>query len=419
MSAFLVAALAACTTPNPDFHKPGRDAGPDEPGDGVVPGGCAANQALRCDGANVVRCNADGTAEVSEPCALGCSPATLRCATDIAPSNGLAPFLALSENQRDVDLGSRATINTDTGDVKVVGGAVVALPSETLAQDNAPTIRVFMVRSLKAGDVEVRGKNALAIVSYGDVAIGGVFQTASDRDGSPGMFNNDSCLGGKGAALVGTAFARGGAGGGGFGSPGGRGGSATSSAGTADGGPGGAATGNATLIPLRGGCGPGTNAGGAIQLVSRTRIVIAGAVAANGGGGSSGLGGSSGGGILLEAPAVEVEQTGTVVANGGGGGGGGCVLERPVDYRLEGGRLDAIQASGGTPCNGLAHGGKGAAGNADATNGDADSRPTNSFAVAAAGGGGAGRIRINTLPLGFLTAGVISPTPSTGSLATR
>lgn len=416
MSALLVAALAACTTPNLDRHR-GSDAGPDEPGDSSIADKCTADQALRCDGANVVRCNADGTAAVREPCSLGCNAAELRCATDIDPSNGLAPFLDRSDTERDLDLGSRAAINTDTGEVKV-GGTLLPVRSETLAQDNAPTIRVFVVHSLTTGDVDVRGNNALAIVSHGDVKIGGVFQTVSDGHSSPGMFNNDSCMGGEGASLGTTTFAWGGVGGGGFGSPGGRGGSATSSAGTADGGLGGAVTGNATLTPLRGGCGRGP-AGGAIQLVSRTRIVIAGAVAANGEGGVAGLGGNSGGGILLEAPAVELEQMGKVVANGGGGSGGDCVLESPKGYRVEAGRLDATQARGGTPCGGHANGGSGAAGNADATNGDADNRPTIGFAVAAAGGGGAGRIRINTIPDGFRSTGLVSPTPSSGSLATR
>lgn len=375
----------------------------------------------------MIRCNAGGTAEVSETCALGCNAAKVRCATDIDPSNGLAPFLDQSDKERDFDLGASATINTDTGEVKI-GGALVVVRSETLAQDNAPIIRVFIVRSLTTGDVSVVGKNAMAIVSHGDVKIGGVFDMVVNPSypSAPGMYNDGSCMGRAGASVgrfdIGSnsSFSQSGAGGGGFGSPGGRGGSATSSAGTADGGLGGTVTGNATLVPLRGGCGMPFYGGGAIHLVSRTRIVIAGAVAANGVGGVFGQGGGSGGGILLEAPAVELERTGKVVANGGGGGGGGmCLFASSADFPSEYGRLDATPARGAKPCDGPAWGGMGAAGNTDATNGAADTRPTNNYAVGGGGGGGAGRIRINTLPLGFRTTGLFSPNPSPGPLATR
>lgn len=412
-SALLVAAFAACTTANPNYHKPHNDAGADGAG-----GNCESGAALRCDGTNLIRCNADGTGEVSEPCSpLGCNAAKLSCATDIDPSNGLAPFLDLSKNERDFDLGASATIDTDTGEVKVAGAPVV-VHSETLAQDKAPIIRVFIVKSLTTGDVDIVGKNAIAIVSNSDIKIGGVFTTISDwtRSSAPGMYNDGSCMGHAGGGDLGSLYRLGGSGGGGFGSPGGRGGSATMSAGTADGGLGGTITGNATLIPLRGGCGSSFSAGGAIQLVSRTRIMITGAVAANGAGSITIGGGGSGGGILLESPTVELESTGKMVANGGGGF---CFPDIPQQTYGKGGGLDATPARGGQPCNGLASGGTGAAGNTEATNGDADNRPTNSYAVGGGGGGGGGRIRINTLPLGFHTMGLLSPNPSPGPLGTR
>lgn len=422
VSALVVAAFAACTTPNPNYRKPHSDAGVDgapEGGGGGGGGGgsCESGAALRCDGMNLIRCNADGHGEVIEPCALGCNAAKLQCATDIDPSNGLAPVLDKSNGERDFELGSSATINTDTGEVKV-GGAPVAVRSETLAQDSAPIIRVFIVHSLMTGDVFVTGKNALAIVSHGDIKIGGVFRT--DTNPSPGMYNDGGCKGQVGQEVSdASAYRHGGNGGGGFGSPGGRGGFATISAGTADGGLGGVVTGNATLVPLRGGCGTDIG-GGAIQLVSRTRIVISGAVAANGAGGLAGAGGGSGGGILLEAPAVELEKSGKVLANGGGGGGGGfCFPDSPPQTSGRAGELAATPASGGLPCNGIAAGGLGGAGNADGTNGDPDIRTTSSIAWGGGGGGGVGRIRINTLPLGFHTMGLLSPNPSPGSLATR
>jgi hypothetical protein len=41
------------------------------------------------------------------------------------------------------------------------------------------------------------------------------------------------------------------------------------------------------------------------------------------------------------------------------------------------------------------------------------------FALSGYGGGGYGRIRVNTAPGGFHRAGLFSPNPSTGSIAKR
>lgn len=393
------------------------DAGPSggsDSGSGQV---CTPNKALRCDGANLVSCNADGSAEVSASCAVGCDMTGVRC-NDVAPSNGLAQYLDMTAGQPDLSLGTVATVNTDDGTIQVDGGPVVAL-SATVTQAAAPAIRVFVVKSLTAAKVTVTGKNALAIVSNGDIKIDGTF-AASAVSNTPGAggFNDGSCVGGVGGTVNGGAI--GGNGGGGFGNPGGTGGTAINSNGTATGGASGAVTGNATLIPLRGGCNSGTagaslfgGGGGAIQLVSRTKISISGVLAANG---ASASGGGSGGGILLEAPVVEV--TGNVVANGGAGAGG-CLLPKAG----EDGRLDAIPATGGLACDPSdgGNGGNGAAGTTFATKGISLNLAGTGIntVFAGHGGGGAGRIRVNAAAGGLTASGIFSPNPSTGTIGTR
>lgn len=382
---------------------------------------CAANQALRCDASSLLRCNGEGTAEVSESCPLGCSTTELRC-NDVDPSNGLAPYLDLTTGEPELDLGMVATINTDDGTI-IVDNKPIVVKSTVVSQTSAPSVRVFIVHSLTAAKVTITGSNALAVVSNGDLSISGVF--AASAHGSvrgAGAFNDGTCRGGASAILVGdpTGEAVSGAGGGGFGFAGGKGGSATITNGTATGGAGGTSTGNPTLVPLRGGCDSGAYVGtttsgaggGAIQLVSRTRIAITGVVAANG---SSFVGGGSGGGILLEAPVVDV--SGNAVANGGAGSGG-CLLPQPG----EDGRLDAVPAAGGIACNvDGSNGGDGGAGNLGARNGDNinEASTGGSIAFAGHGGGGVGRIRVNTAPGGLHVTGLFSPNPSTGTIGIR
>jgi len=405
----LVTGCGSVSSSSPDASPSGgSDSGP-----GQV---CTPNKALRCDGANLVSCNADGSAEASASCPLGCDMTGVRC-FDVAPSNGLASYLDMTAGQPALSLGTTATINTDDGTIQVDGQPVVAL-SATVAQGAAPTIRVLVVKSLTAAKVTVTGKNALAIVSNGDIKIADTFAaSASSNIPGAGGFNDGGCVGGVGGTVAGGAI--GGNGGGGFGNPGAPGGTATNSNGIAAAGAGGAVTGNATLVPLRGGCNSGTEGaslfgggGGAIQMVSRTKISISGVLAANG---ASASGGGSGGGILLEAPVIEI--TGNVVANGGAGAGG-CFLPKAG----EDGRLDAIPATGGLACDPTTggNGGNGAAGTTFARAGASlNLAGISNIVFAGHGGGGAGRIRVNT-PAGGLTAsGVFSPNPSTGTLGTR
>lgn len=373
---------------------------------------CVANQSLRCDGSNLVRCNSDGTAELRDSCSLGCNASALRC-NEMMLSNRLDQYLDVAEGEPDLDLGTKATMNTHDGTV-VVDGKLVAARSALVAQTTGPTILVFVVRSLKANDVVIVGDNAFAVVSSGDIQIGGVLSaSASGSVPGPGGFNDGLCRGGDPDTHVANALS--GAGGGGFGLAGGNGGSATTSDGTAIGGAGGKPTGNDALVPLRGGCDGGrvTNAfgagGGAIQLGSRSKITVNGVVAANG---SSATGGGSGGGVLLEAPTVEV--SGTVVANGGAGAGS-CFFPQAG----ENGRLDAMPAAPGQGCDSShGNGGNGGAGAAIAGDGVSTNAPSGN-AGGGFGGGGVGRVRINTVAGGFHRAGLFSPNPSTGALEVR
>lgn len=378
---------------------------------------CTANQPLRCDGANLVRCNDDGTAELTEACSLGCSASPVMHCSEVDPSNGLARYLDMAAGEPGLDLGMTAIINTNDGTVLVDGKSVV-VRSALVAQPSAPTILVFIVHDLTANDVTVKGGNAFALVSDSDMRIGGIFNaSAISNQHGPGAYNDTTC---KGSNEVSSGSSLSGAGGGGFGAAGGAGGSANTDSDSATGGSGGKPTGTSTLVPLRGGCDSGSPdsahpdgvgaGGGAVQLVSRTRISITGVVAANG---SSSVGGGSGGGILIEAPIVEV--TGSVVANGGGGNSG-CLVSTPG----EDGRLDATPAQGGT-CSVGGAGGNGGAGSIAAGNGaNAFLAGTGSSpAFGGHGGGGVGRIRINTAPVGFHRAGLFSPNPSTGAIATR
>ncbi|HEY0478518.1 MAG TPA: hypothetical protein VGD37_13425, partial [Kofleriaceae bacterium] len=179
--------------------------------------GCIANQALRCDGDTLVRCNNEGMAEVPESCTLGCVASELRC-SDVKPSNNLAQFLDLAAAEPGFDFGTTASIDTDSGTV-TVDGKPIHVNSAMLSQVAAPVIRVFFVRSLTTTDVSVTGRNALAVVAAGDLRIGGVFAaSAVVTTAGAGGYNDGTCQGGQGDLIGNGPF--GGCGGGGFGSPG-------------------------------------------------------------------------------------------------------------------------------------------------------------------------------------------------------
>jgi len=178
------------------------------------------------------------------------------------------------------------------------------------------------------------------------------------------------------------------------------------------------------LQPLVGGCSGGgfTNndggnsyvegsyGGGAIQITSRKSITVSGKLLADGdrGGDDEGqacqdsvFGAGGGGGILLEAPAVVLGPNSRLSA--AGGDGFGC---NPAQSTC------ALPGTGGT-------------GSAAATNGGdvyfATALGSSAVYYAGSGGGGVGRIRINT-PTGSYTqdaTAVKNASLTTGSLKTR
>ncbi len=387
-----------------------------ESDDDAAPGddadmGCTAGEASSCTNDTLVRCKDDGSGEESVACPLGCHDTDVRC-NDVDPSNALAAALDQSAAGPALDLGSSATIDTSTGQVTVDGTAVTVASSVV---GTSPPVRVFAVASLVAAEVNVTGTSALAIVSNGDIKIAGHFSlSATSSISGPGALNNATC---EGKTTITGTNAYSGAGGGGFGTSGGRGGNVnnTDTGSARNGGAAGGVTGNVTLTPLRGGCDGGIfsgnlrgRGGGAVQLVSRTKLVIEGILSANG---SSAGGGGSGGGILLEAPIVQV--SGNVVANGGAGAGGGLVPKVG-----EHGRTDNQPAIGATGVNtDSGNGGNGAAGAIGATNGQ--DKTVAGLVFGGHGGGGVGRIRVNTAANGFTSTGIISPNPSTGNVGTR
>jgi len=184
----------------------------------------------------------------------------------------------------------------------------------------------------------------------------------------------------------------------------------------------GASYGSASLIPLLGGSGGGPNGlqlggggGGAVQIVSGTSIEVSalGIIDVAGGGGHTG-GGGAGGAILLEAPTVSV--FGTLAANGGGGSDG------RVPQRGANGTIDATPAKGGSDAGSGATGGDGSAG--EVVDGAAGT-PDSAYDRVGSGGGGAGRIRINTTtPPSMGASATITPSLETvcatrGSLTAR
>jgi hypothetical protein len=297
------------------------------------------------------------------------------------------------------------------------GGDVLAFKLAKQA-DGSP-IAVYVARTVrieKRAVLTITGKNPVAIIALDTIDIhGGLVAAATGEVGVAGGHTSAKKSAGAGGAGTTTTSA----GGGGYCGKGGLGALEIGKAGAVA--HGGAAYGSPSLVPLLGG-GPGGvltdpegggAGGGAIQLGARTSITIAVGASINvgGGGGEFGgetsgqgaSGGGSGGAILLEAPAVTI--AGTLAANGGGGGGG---TSSHVPSGANG-SASATAAAGGVS-EGISPGGGGSAGaHIDGSNGSDTATRT-----AGGGGGGAGRIRINTATgVAAVTGATLSPAATT------
>jgi hypothetical protein len=309
------------------------------------------------------------------------------------------------------------TFDTNTGVLVDPQAAATSPTSALVTPVDGPEARVLSVDALvvaAGATLQVSGTRPLIILAWSTASIDGRVSVASNGGGPGAGADPVGCT--AVAAQPGGADPEGagGGGGGGFGDAGASGGTGDNALTT--GGRGGAAA--PSPIALRGGCagaaggnaqaGAGGAGGGAIDLVARDQLTIAGVIQAGGAGGGPGLGGRGGGGgggagglIELESQAIRLGGAAVLTANGGGGGGGcdGTPASPGQD-----GRASAIVASGG------AGQGMGAAGGAGAALGSAAVAGIGARRGGGGGGGGVGVVQIVGATDLAATA-VISPAP--------
>jgi hypothetical protein len=294
---------------------------------------------------------------------------------------------------------------------------------------------VFSVAGLTLsmpGKITIKGANAFALASAGDVTLDGIVDASCSMNmpgpgGSAGGVDGPGMgpgAGKRGEAVAGAA----GGGGAGYGDEGGAGGllaAQTSNAGiiwgdlvaatfVLAGGSGGGSGGNSG--------GNGGAGGGAVMFAVNGNLRVAGTIHVGGCGGLHGAanqgggGGGSGGAIVLEAARITLAATATLAANGGGGAAGD-------DKSKSGG--DALStvmpAAGGTTTS--SKGGTG--GNGGASNGMPGLHFTNgrngtiTDAVTdfgGGGGGGVGRIAVRA-QAGGISDGSTAVTPDAADLS--
>jgi hypothetical protein len=302
-----------------------------------------------------------------------------------------------------------ATVDTATGEISGASSPDTAYKYFTVDQPlGAGKLAVFVAHSFRfdpSSATNVEGASAVVLVAQDKIEVFGSL-SAGARHSTAGAGGSVCTTSGKGGGPGGGGAAQGydAAGGGsycGIGGPG----NATSDASVA--GVGGPAYGSPTLIPLLGGSAGGAEGsfqeggggGGAIQLSARGSITvgISGIVNVGGGGGAgNGSAGGSGGAILIEAPAVII--AGILAANGGSGAAN------------TGGPYGQNAQPSSIPARGVPTAGVGSA--AGSINGGAGSM-TDGNNSSGAGGGAAGRIRINTTTGAATIMGTISPAITT------
>lgn len=418
-------------------------------GDTCQAGACQPGPTLSC---NPGECRFLGpSCLVDGGCDIRNSTAGTACANGTCDGFGTCSrFPYVPSNFRDSDVPRDAgpalvvtcpttiTVNPDAGMTVTTTCGVVTPSARVIPQLGGMNALLLSTPSLFIGDAGVLtfvGNTYPVIVAVtgaadiaGAIDVSGQSASPGPAMSGPGGNNGTACLGSRGGdgGITGT-FARGGGAGGSFGSVGfngGRGDGAQALGGTA-----GVVSGNAELVPLRGGCqggnggglqgpGEGGRAGGALQLSTAGVLTVRGRISSVGMGGIGGNadlevaegpgggGGGSGGAILLEAPSVVV--SGRLTANGGGGGAGeagngvsttGSAGNRFTNQPAPG--ATAPGGGGGNGGQGTASGGAGTAGgNGGTLNGGGGG-----------GGGGMGRVRINALACTG-TPLTLSPRPS-------
>ncbi len=273
---------------------------------------------------------------------LACHSSQPRCA-DIDASNGLNAALdAAQTSSTGIDLMLPRNTGLPNGTIVMTGnydgatgtttivdtdGTSILVPAAVVPQAGLPSILVLKVRTftLRAGNVlhprqALVGGNSIAIASHFDVYIAGTIDLSGHAPGYAGL-DADSHLpaGSRSGPCSGEQmnFSIGG------------GGNAQQGGASSGGGAGGAS--QTGLQPLVGGCdgmlGNGqANGGGAIQIVSRTRVALPSTALVDLSGGRgfylTGVfsgGGGSGGFAVIEAPAISLTAGGTIAGRGGSG----------------------------------------------------------------------------------------------------
>lgn len=413
----IVLAAVGCTKPNPHACADGVCDDPQLPfcdtqgslGGAVnecIAVGCTPGEFAECRGDTSVVCDASGANYELQQCVRGCDATTGGCHID--PSNDLGQYYDMVPDPPDMEIVS-GTIDTTTGTIDGVNSFpnfLVAAPPGGVA------IRLFVVRRARLVDVTVVASiggsfPALAIIAREDISVENSIELLHTPVTAPGRIDplSEDCARADITCILASPgkIVCGGMGGGGHASAGGAGGSITGTGAT--GAEGAKASGNETLVPLRGSCGSGSGArgdgGGAIQLSSMTKLRILGRLDVRGEPGSrmqayAGTdpywritGGGAGGGVLLEAPIVELGPTARVLAKGGGGG----------SREGDGAENDGPYPSAGATCS-LPDCGAGGDGASSGIGAQAGMSIPFNFAVmvmtAGGGGGGLGRLRINT-----------------------
>jgi hypothetical protein len=186
--------------------------------------------------------------------------------------------------------------------------------------------------------------------------------------------------------------------------------------------------------------GTGGSGGGALHLVSLTKVSIASSAVINLNGGAGmgiGLGygsltaggGGSGGTLVVEAPVVSISAGAIAAANGGGGAAGSDYLKAMgsvllhLHYNGQPGQLSTTRAAGGDiPDVSTGDGGYEANGT---TSPSVNGQPSDAGAATYDGGGGGGSsgfivLHARTVANVSIAFGaVISPAPITGTVAAQ
>ncbi len=305
--------------------------------------------------------------------------------------------------------------------------------------------------------IRATGTRALMLAAIDGFNIDGTVDvSAASGANGPGVI--EGLAGQADAAVVGDTLVAAGSGGGGFGTPGGKGGDLKSQGGSpVRGTAAGRVYGNDALIPLLAGSSGGTqqlvkssaldrfvpkqNAGGALALSSCGSMQLgsnAAVLALGDGGGvaplmgqeeiAGGGGGGSGGGIWLAAEDIFFVEGARIIANGGSGSGGPqleFINASTGSFKLgkstpgNPGRADTEPAEGSEGVGASGRGGDGCSLSADAKAGEIQGdSPSDQRHSGGGGGGGCGRIRINVEdPQRLdLSAVIVSPAPSTGTI---